>query len=130
MPRDKPEKMVLDNGIFGGMNEFDDTFIRRIDTFIKELQSGSNITASGEDGLAAQEVIEAAIRSHENGTVEDVAPRAPVGYGNTNTRKGPKYVKSRRHRLGWNWQQPLPPIQEQRQSRPRRRMRHQPRTRR
>jgi predicted dehydrogenase len=76
MPRDKPEKMVLDNGIFGGMNEFDDTFIRRIDTFIKELQSGSNITASGEDGLAAQEVIEAAIRSHENGTVEDVAPRA------------------------------------------------------
>jgi predicted dehydrogenase len=61
--------MVLDNGIFGGMNEFDDTFIRRIDTFIKELQSGSDITASGEDGLAAQEVIEAAIRSHENGTV-------------------------------------------------------------
>jgi predicted dehydrogenase len=68
--------MVLDNGIFGGMNEFDDTFIRRIDTFIKELQSGSNITASGEDGLAAQEVIEAAIRSHENGTVEEIEPRA------------------------------------------------------
>jgi predicted dehydrogenase len=75
MPRESNEKMVLENGIFGGMNEFDDTFIRRIDTFINELQNGSDITASGEDGLAAQEVIEAAIRSHENGTVEEVAAK-------------------------------------------------------
>ena len=72
MPRDKPEKQVWENGIMSGMSQFDDTFIHRIATFVREIKNGEPLTASGEDGLAAQEVIEAAIRSHENGTIEDV----------------------------------------------------------
>jgi UDP-N-acetylglucosamine 3-dehydrogenase len=35
--------------------------------------AGGPLDASGADGLAAQEVIEAAIRSFEGGTVEEVA---------------------------------------------------------
>ena len=72
MPRESREKMVLENGIFGGMNEFNDTFPSRINRFIEQVISGEKLDASGEDGLAAQEVIEAAIRSHESGTVEEV----------------------------------------------------------
>ena len=72
MPRGSREKMVLENGIFGGMNEFNDTFPSRINHFIEQVISGEKLDASGEDGLAAQEVIEAGIRSHENGTVEEV----------------------------------------------------------
>ena len=72
MPRDSREKMVLENGIFGGMNEFNDTFPNRINRFVEQVIADEKLDASGEDGLAAQEVIEAAIRSHENGTVEEV----------------------------------------------------------
>jgi predicted dehydrogenase len=72
MPRDSKEKMVTENGIFGGMNDFNDTFPARINRFVEQVLSGEKLDASGEDGLAAQEVIEAAIRSHQNGTVEEV----------------------------------------------------------
>jgi len=72
MPRDSREKMVLENGIFLCMNEFNDTFPNRINRFVEQVISGEKLDASGEDGLAAQEIIEAAIRSHENGTVEEV----------------------------------------------------------
>jgi predicted dehydrogenase len=71
-PRENKEVRSWPNGIMGGMNQFNDTFTSRINTFIEEVISGAPLTASGEDGLAAQEVIEAAIRSHENGTVEEV----------------------------------------------------------
>jgi UDP-N-acetylglucosamine 3-dehydrogenase len=71
-PRENKEVRVWNNGIFGGMNQFDDTFINRINTFVDEVLEGRPLTASGEDGLAAQEVIEAAIRSHESGSVEEV----------------------------------------------------------
>jgi len=72
MPRQSREKMVMENGIMGGMGEFDDTFRNRIHKFVEQVQAGGPLDASGADGLAAQEVIEAAIRSHENGTIEDV----------------------------------------------------------
>jgi predicted dehydrogenase len=74
-PRTSPEKLVIDNNIMGpaSMASFDDTFRRRIDKFVEEVQAGGPLTASGDDGLAAQEVIEAAIRSWEHGTVEEVA---------------------------------------------------------
>lgn len=72
-PREDKATRVWNNGIFGGMGSFDDTFKNRIYKFVDEVSEGKEIlTASGEDGLAAQEVVEAAIRSHENGTVEDV----------------------------------------------------------
>jgi len=72
-PRKSPEKLVIDNPIMGGMPGFNETFRNRIDAFVEQLNAGKDLDASGDDGLAAQEVIEAAIRSFENGTVEDVA---------------------------------------------------------
>jgi predicted dehydrogenase len=72
-PRHSLEKLVIDNPIFGGMGSFDDTFRNRINRFVAQVQAGGPLDASGEDGLAAQEVIEAAIRSWERGTIEEVA---------------------------------------------------------
>jgi len=72
LPRDSKEKMVIENGIFGGMGSFNDTFKNRIFKFVEQVSADEDLMASGDEGLAAQEVIEAAIRSHENGTVEDV----------------------------------------------------------
>jgi predicted dehydrogenase len=72
-PRDTRDKLVVDNPIMGGMGGFDDTFRNRIDAFVADVQAGGPLVASGDEGLAAQEVIEAAIRSWENGTVEEVA---------------------------------------------------------
>jgi UDP-N-acetylglucosamine 3-dehydrogenase len=72
-PRQSREKLVIDNPIMGGMGSFDDTFGNRINTFVKQVQAGGPLDASGDDGLAAQEVIEAAIRSWEQGTIEEVS---------------------------------------------------------
>jgi predicted dehydrogenase len=71
-PRRSPDRLVLENPIMGGMAGFDETFKRRIDAFVAQVQAGGPLDASGEDGLAAQEVIEAAIRSWERGSVEEV----------------------------------------------------------
>lgn len=73
LPRDSPDKLVVENPIMGGMAGFEDTFRNRIGAFVSQVQSGGPLEASGEDGLAAQEVIEAAIRSWEHGTIEEVA---------------------------------------------------------
>ena len=72
LPRESREKLVIENPILGGMNDFNSTFAPRINRFLEQVQSGEKLDASGEDGLAAQEVIEAAIRSHENGTIEEI----------------------------------------------------------
>lgn len=72
LPRKSPEKLVIDNPIMGGMGDFNETFRNRINAFVKQVQAGGPLDASGDDGLAAQEVIEAAIRSWENGTIEEV----------------------------------------------------------
>jgi predicted dehydrogenase len=74
-PRDSPEARVIRNSIFGGMSGFDDTFTYRIHRWLEQITAGvprEEIEGSGEDGLAVQEVIEAAIRSFENGTIEEV----------------------------------------------------------
>jgi len=75
LPRESREKMVIENGIMGGMGSFEDTFKNRIYKWIEQVSAGvsqDEIIASGEEGLAAQSVVEAAIRSHENGTVEEI----------------------------------------------------------
>lgn len=71
-PRSSPEKLVIDNPIMGGMGTFDDTFRNRINAFVSQTLAGGPLDASGDEGLAAQEVIEGAIRSWENGTIEEV----------------------------------------------------------
>jgi predicted dehydrogenase len=71
-PRRSIEKLVIDNPIMGGVASFNETFRNRIYRFVEQVRAGGPLDASGEEGLAAQEVIEAAIRSWENGTVEEV----------------------------------------------------------
>jgi predicted dehydrogenase len=75
-PRRSPEVRVIRNGLFGGLTGFDDTFRIRIHRWLEQVSAGvprEEIEGSGEDGLAVQEVIEAAIRSFLGGTVEMVA---------------------------------------------------------
>ena len=77
-PRRGEELTVVRNSIMGGMTGFGDTFHTRIDRWIEQLSEGvapDRIEASGDDGLAAQEIIEAAIRSWREGGVAEVASR-------------------------------------------------------
>lgn len=74
-PRESPELRVYRNGIMGGVANFGATFNNRINRWIEQVNAGvprEEIEASGEDGLAAQEIIEAAIKSFETGTVVNV----------------------------------------------------------
>ncbi|MFK7694460.1 Gfo/Idh/MocA family protein [Paenibacillus sp. HJGM_3] len=69
-PHQSDDLLVVKNPLFGGMQGFNDTFRRRIDRFVEQIKAGTApeaIEASGADALAAQEVIEAAIRSHQSG---------------------------------------------------------------
>lgn len=69
-PHQSDDLLVVKNPLFGGMQGFNDTFGRRIGRFVEQIKAGTApeaIEASGADALAAQEVIEAAIRSHQSG---------------------------------------------------------------
>ena len=60
------EKRVFSNPIFGGMRDFEDTFINRLTCFVEQLNEGvapDEIDGSGHDGLQAQKVLAAAIES-------------------------------------------------------------------
>ncbi|MBI3911339.1 MAG: Gfo/Idh/MocA family oxidoreductase [Armatimonadetes bacterium] len=74
-PRRGEELTVIRNSIMGGLSGFGATFRTRIHRWLEQVTAGvprEQIEASGEDGLAVQEAIEAAIRSIEGGTVEEV----------------------------------------------------------
>lgn len=74
-PHDSDEITHIHNSIFGGIKDFDDTFRVRIHRFCEQIVEGQSpdaIEGSGRDGLLAQEVIEAAIRSQQSGAVEEV----------------------------------------------------------
>ncbi|MCC6445923.1 MAG: Gfo/Idh/MocA family oxidoreductase [Armatimonadetes bacterium] len=74
-PRRGQELAVVRNSIMGGMTGFGDTFKTRINRWIEQVQAGvsrAEIEASGEDGLAVQEIIEAAIRSWEENCVVEL----------------------------------------------------------
>ncbi|MEF3303852.1 Gfo/Idh/MocA family protein [Paenibacillus sp. GYB003] len=78
-PHQSDDLIVYRNPIFGGMQGFDDTFRRRIDRFVEQIKAGDppdRIDGSGAEALAAQETIEAAIRSHELGGVPVDVPGA------------------------------------------------------
>ncbi|MDH7571622.1 MAG: gfo/Idh/MocA family oxidoreductase, partial [Armatimonadota bacterium] len=54
--------------LWGGMRDFVDTFRERLRVFVQQVEDGvppSQIDGSGEDGLAAQKVLAAAIESLE-----------------------------------------------------------------
>jgi predicted dehydrogenase len=66
------EKTVYTNPVFGGYTGFIDTFTNRIHCFVEQVSNGvapEAIDGSGADGLAAQKVLDAAIRSLDQGTV-------------------------------------------------------------
>jgi predicted dehydrogenase len=70
------EKTVYSNPIFGGMRDFEDTFRQRLGSFVDQLNEGAaaaQIDGSGEDGLKAQKVLAAAIKSVQTGETVEVA---------------------------------------------------------
>jgi predicted dehydrogenase len=74
-PRNSDEMTVLRNPLFVGIKTFDETIHRRINRWVEQVSSGvprEQIDASGEDGLAVQEIIEAAIQSWEGNCVVNV----------------------------------------------------------
>ncbi|MCP4642256.1 MAG: Gfo/Idh/MocA family oxidoreductase [bacterium] len=76
-PAGSMEKTVITNTAFGDLKEkvFADTFRNRIHRFVTQVNEGctpEDIDGSGADGLAAQKVIAAAIRSVEENAVVTV----------------------------------------------------------
>ncbi len=71
-------KLVHTDPVFGGFGErggFENTFRTRIHTFLQQITDGTapdEIEASGADGLAAQKVLDAAVRSVQTGDAIDV----------------------------------------------------------
>lgn len=71
-PAGNLEKTVYTDPAFGGFGDFIDTFRDRIGTFLRQISDGvapEDIDGSGEEGLAAQKVIAAAIESLDTETV-------------------------------------------------------------
>lgn len=71
-PAGNLERTVYSNPLFGGMRDFDDTFRNRLGRFVEQLNAGAKpdeIDGSGADGLAAQRVLAAAIKSIETEAV-------------------------------------------------------------
>lgn len=74
-PADNPVKQVYTNPLFGGYRDFSDTFRNRIHCFLQQISDGvspEEIDGSGQDGLAAQIVLQTAIQSLETGKVMDI----------------------------------------------------------
>lgn len=69
-PAGDSEKRVYTNPVFGGYSNFDDTFRERIHCFLGQVAGGvspAEVDGSGYDGLYAQTIIHAAIRSIDEG---------------------------------------------------------------
>jgi predicted dehydrogenase len=65
-PAGNLEKTVYTNPIFGGMGSFEDTFANRIHAFLEQVTNHvapDAIDGTGQDGLAAQKVLQAVIDS-------------------------------------------------------------------
>jgi predicted dehydrogenase len=71
-PAGNLEKVVFTNPVFGGYRDFVDTFRARIHRFVEQVHEGADpdeIDGSGAEGLAAQKVLAAAIKSLDTETV-------------------------------------------------------------
>ena len=83
-PRRSPEVTTIRNNTLWGLSGFDDTFKNRIHRWVELVTAKvprEEIDGSGEDGLAAQEIIEAAIRSFEAESVVELTERQALGLG-------------------------------------------------
>ena len=68
-------KQVYTDPVFGGFGDFSNTFAERIRCFYRQVSEGVSpeaIDGSGAEGLAAQQVLAAAIVSLQEGTVVSV----------------------------------------------------------
>ena len=66
------QKTVYTDPLFGGFHNFENTFRERIHCFLRQVADGvapDEIDGSGAEGLAAQKVLAAAIKSLETGSV-------------------------------------------------------------
>jgi predicted dehydrogenase len=71
-PAGNLEKVVYTNPVFGGYRDFVDTFRARLHRFVEQVHQGAapdEIDGSGAEGLAAQKVLAAAIKSLDTETV-------------------------------------------------------------
>jgi predicted dehydrogenase len=71
-PAGDMEKVVYTNPVFGGYRDFVDTFRARIHRFVEQVDQGADpdeVDGSGAEGLAAQKVLAAAIKSLDTETV-------------------------------------------------------------
>jgi len=69
-PAATAERRVYANPVFGGFRDFEDTFRERLHRFLEHVAIGGSpdtVDGSGEEGLAAQTVIHAAISSLDEG---------------------------------------------------------------
>ncbi len=69
-PAQSAERRVYSNPVFGGYRDFEDTFQERLHCFLQQIHDGvrpSDINGSGQEGLDAQIVIQAAITSLDQG---------------------------------------------------------------
>lgn len=75
-PHDSDELLAMNNALFGGLGSFHDTLRRRIHAFVDDVRDQVDpdmVRGSGAEALAAQEVVEAAIRSQiAGGSTVDV----------------------------------------------------------
>jgi UDP-N-acetylglucosamine 3-dehydrogenase len=74
-PRRSEELAVIRNSIMGGLSGFGATFTNRIHRWLQQVNDRvpkDEIEGSGREGLAVQEIIEAAIRSVKSGAAEMV----------------------------------------------------------
>ena len=68
-------KQVYSDPVFGGFGDFTNTFAERIHRFLQQVSEGARpeeIEGSGAEGLAAQQVLSAAIESLQGGTIVTV----------------------------------------------------------
>ena len=71
-PAGNLEKVQYTNPVFGGYRDFEDTFRARLHRFVEQVHEGADpdeIDGSGAEGLAAQKVLAAAIKSLDTETV-------------------------------------------------------------
>jgi len=71
-PHAEEEKTVITNSIFGGLGSYEDTYRCRLERLLAQLAAGAApeaIEGSGEEALAAQVAVEAALESLERGDV-------------------------------------------------------------
>jgi predicted dehydrogenase len=71
-PHAQEEKTVITNSIFGGLGRYDDTYACRVRRLLEQLAAGvapHAIEGSGEDALAAQALVDAAMESAKSNRV-------------------------------------------------------------